>query len=57
MEGEGLLDFLGTDWDNDGVSCVVSACATRTDVHLGRKYVHELSFAFIAPLGAEDDGN
>jgi hypothetical protein len=47
-----LLARLGV-FDNDSVTGIVSAGATRANVGVGREDIDELAFALITPLGTE----
>ena len=43
--------------NDDCMASVVSALASRDNVHLVRKDIDEFAFALVAPLRAEDDGH
>ena len=41
---------------NDGVAGVISALAADDDVRLVGEHIDDLAFAFVAPLGPDENG-
>jgi hypothetical protein len=48
---ERIADLLAL-WvlDHNGMTCIVSTGAPRTDIRLSREDIHQFSFPFITPL-------
>ena len=57
MECEAGWDLFWADWDDDGVSSVVSASTASANVDVGSEDIDELALALVAPLGTKDDGD
>ena len=55
MECEGRWYTRRSYRRDNGVACIISACAARADVGVCREDIDELAFAFVAPLGTKDD--
>ena len=55
---EVVRDFraVGRRGRDDRMSCVVPSRTATAEIAFGSKDIDELAFAFVAPLGAEDDG-
>lgn len=57
VKSKGRRDLLWADWNDDGVTRIVTACAACADVDLCREDVNEFTLAFVAPLCAENNGH
>jgi len=55
MEGKRLLGTV--DGYDDGMTSIVTTSAASTDISVRGKDVDKLSFALVAPLRAEHNGN
>lgn len=49
------VEVIGDVSDDNSVACVVAACSPAAEVGTRGEDVDELSFAFVAPLGAEHE--
>lgn len=57
VKSKGGRDLVRTGGNDDGMTSVVTARTTCTDIDLCRENIDEFTLAFIAPLGAEHDGH